>query len=319
VNVVQNLLPLEPQARERVWGGQRLLPHHPPIGELWCAFEDSRISSGHQAGRTVGELTTDLGASFVGSVVASRFPGRFPLLIKLLDCADWLSVQVHPNDEQARQLEGTQQCGKTEAWHFIEAEPGAMILSGTRQGTTPDELAAAIRTGRILDVSLYSAVHPGETYLLHAGTMHALGPGLMLYEVQQSSDITYRVFDWDRPASAGRQLHIEQAVAVTDAQRQAVRTSPAISSAAASTVAVGCSYFVLDVLNLAETPATADTAFATFHVLTVKSGSVLVACSGETARLKKYDTALVAASAGTYAMHALEGSAAVLRARVPDR
>jgi len=154
VNVVQNLLPLEPQARERVWGGQRLLPHHPPIGELWCAFEDSRISSGRQAGRTVGELTTDLGASFVGSVVASRFPGRFPLLIKLLDCADWLSVQVHPNDEQARQLEGTQQCGKTEAWHFIEADSGAMILSGTRQGTTPDELAAAIRTGRILDVSL---------------------------------------------------------------------------------------------------------------------------------------------------------------------
>jgi len=319
VNAVQNLLPLEPQARERVWGGQRLLPHDPPIGEIWCAFEDSRVKSGVQAGRTIRELTIAQGAGFVGRVVASRFPGRFPLLIKLLDCADWLSVQVHPNDEQAQRLEGSDQFGKTEAWHFIQAEPGANILAGTREGTTPERLASAIRTGRILDVSLSVAVHPGETYLLHAGTMHALGPGLVLYEVQQSSDITYRVFDWDRPASAGRQLHIEQAVAVTDARRQAVRTSPAISSAQASTLAVGCSYFVLDVLNLAEAPAIGDTAFATFHALTVKSGSVAVACGGETVRLNTFDTALVAASAGTYAMHALEEPAAVLRARVPDR
>ena len=111
----------------------------------------------------------------------------------------------------------------------------------------------------------------------------------------------------------------EQAVAVTDARRQAVRTSPAITTAQASTVAVGCSYFVLDVLNLAETPVTGDTAFATFHALTVKSGSIAVACGGETVRLNTFDTAIVAASAGTYAMHALEESAAVLRARVPDR
>ena len=318
MTAAQNLLPLEPQARERVWGGQRLVPHDPPIGEVWCAFEDSRVRSGAQAGRTLRELTIAHGARFVGHVVASRFPRRFPLLIKLLDCADWLSVQVHPNDEQARQLEGGDQFGKTEAWHFIEAESGSTILAGTRPGTTADSLASAIRTGRILDVSLSVAVHPGETYLLHAGTMHALGPGLVLYEVQQSSDITYRVFDWDRPASAGRQLHIEQAVAVTDPQRQAIRTSPALSGAS-STVAVGCSYFVLDVLNLAGTAETGDTAFATFHALTVKSGSVLVACGGETVRLNKYDTALVAASAGTYAMHALEGSAAVLRARVPVR
>lgn len=316
---MQNLLPLEPQARERVWGGQRLLPHKPPIGEIWCACEDSRVRSGVQAGRTIRELTSAHGAGFVGSAVAARFPGRFPLLIKLLDCADWLSVQVHPNDEQAQRLEGPDHFGKTEAWHFIEAEPGANILAGTREGTTAEHLASAIRTGRILDVSLSMAVHPGETYLLHAGTMHALGPGLVLYEVQQSSDITYRVFDWDRPASAGRQLHIEQAVEVTDPGRQAVRTSPAITNAQASTIAVGCSYFVLDVLNMAGTPATGDTAAATFHVLTVKSGSVVVACGGETVRLNKYDTTVVAASAGTYAVHGLEEPAAVLRARVPDR
>ena len=217
----QHLYVLEPQARERVWGGQRLRPQQPPIGEIWCAYGKSRVLNGPAAGRTVEDLTRDLSAKFVGDVVADRFPESFPLLIKLLDCADWLSVQVHPNDEQATRLEGPGYRGKTEAWHFIDASPGAMILAGVRQGTSRDELARAIRTGRILDVSPSIAVHPGETYLMHAGTMHALGPGLLLYEVQQSSDITYRVYDWDRPASAGRELHVEQAVAVTDPERQA--------------------------------------------------------------------------------------------------
>jgi len=315
----QNLYLLEPQARERVWGGQRLRPHNPPIGEVWCAFEESRVISGPATGRLVRDLATVEGAAFVGTAVASRFPGRFPLLIKLLDCADWLSVQVHPNDTQAQQLEGPNQFGKTEAWHFIDAEPGAMILAGTKPGTTAEELEDAIRSGAIIDVSLSIAVQPGETYLLHAGTMHAIGPGLVLYEVQQSSDITYRVFDWDRPASAGRQLHIEQAVAVTDAQRKALRPSTAISSNQPSAIAVGCSYFVLDVLNVAVIPMPGDTGGLTFHALTVKSGAVLLTCGDEEVRLNKYDTAIVAGSAGGYAIHPLAGSSAVLRARVPER
>jgi mannose-6-phosphate isomerase len=148
---------------------------------------------------------------------------RFPLLVKLLDCADWLSVQVHPNDEQAADLVGTGQYGKTEAWHFLEVEPGTSILAGVKPGTTPAALAAAIRTGRILEVAQRLEVRPGETYLIPAGTLHALGPGLLLYEVQQASDTTYRVYDWDRrPGRAG--LHIEESVAVTSPQ-----STPAVS------------------------------------------------------------------------------------------
>ena len=123
--IPQHLYRLEPQMRERVWGGQRLHPHTPPIGEMWCACEQSRVASGAAVGRTVADLAASDGAAFAGTVVASRFPGRFPLLIKLLDCADWLSVQVHPNDEQAQRLEGAGQFGKTEAWHFIDVDPGA--------------------------------------------------------------------------------------------------------------------------------------------------------------------------------------------------
>ncbi len=315
----QHLYVLEPQARERVWGGQRLKPQQPPIGEIWCAYGKSRVLNGTAAGRTVEDLTRDLSATFVGDVVADRFPESFPLLIKLLDCADWLSVQVHPNDEQATRLEGPGYRGKTEAWHFIEASPGAMILAGVRPGTSRDELARAIRTGRILDVSPSIAVHPGETYLMHAGTMHALGPGLLLYEVQQSSDITYRVYDWDRPASAGRELHIEQAVAVTDPERLAIRTSAPVSIDTPSSIAVGCSYFVLDVLNIADAATVGDTGGTTFHVLTVTSGTIDVHCGDEVIRLETFATAVVAGAAGNYQIRAINSRAAVLRARVPER
>lgn len=315
----QQLFLLEPQFYERVWGGQRLKPSSggTPIGEIWCAYGKTRIQSGPAAGQTVDELVRDHGIPFVGHVVAKRFPGRFPLLIKLLDCADWLSIQVHPNDEQAATLAGSGHYGKTEAWHFIEAEPGAMIYAGTQPGTSAAQLETAIRTGKIRDVSRPIAVHAGETYLLEAGTMHALGPGLVLYEVQQSSDITYRVYDWDRPASAGRQLHIEQAVAVTDPNRQAIQTSTRETAEEPSSVAVACSYFALDVLNV-DGAATGDTEGRTFHVLTVKHGAVDVACGSETIRVETFGTALVAASAGQYEMRAAAGRASVLRARVPD-
>lgn len=315
----QHLYVLEPQARERVWGGQRLKPQQPPIGEIWCAYGKSRILNGSAAGRTVDDLTRDMSAAFVGTVVAERFPESFPLLIKLLDCADWLSVQVHPNDEQAARLEGPGYRGKTEAWHFIDAIPGATIMAGVRPGTSRDELARAIRTGRMLDVSPSIAVHPGETYLLHAGTMHALGPGLLLYEVQQSSDITYRVYDWDRPASAGRELHIAQAIAVTDPERQAIRTSSPVSRDTPSSIAVGCSYFVLDILNIANIATVGDTGGNTFHVLTVTSGTVDLRCGDERVRLEKFETALVAGAAGSYQIRAVDPPAAVLRARVPER
>ena len=314
-----NLYILQPEARERVWGGQRLQPQQPPIGEIWCAYGGSRVANGSAAGRTVDDLTAEHGAAFVGNIVASRFPESFPLLIKLLDCADWLSVQVHPNDEQAVRLEGPGHRGKTEAWHFIDAAPGSTILAGVRPGTSRDVLARAIRMGRILEVSPSIAVHPGETYLLHAGTMHALGPGLVLYELQQSSDITYRVYDWDRPASAGRELHIEQAVAVTDPDRQVIRTSAPVSIDTPAAIAVGCSYFVLDVLNVAHIATTGDTEGGTCHVLTVKSGAVDVTCDDEAIHLERFDTAIVSGSAGAYTIRARGDGAAVLRARVPER
>ena len=313
----QRIYPLEAQYRERVWGGQRLKAHDPPYGEAWVAFEESRVADGRHAGRTVGELSTRYGASFLGGAVAERYGPRFPLLVKLLDCADWLSVQVHPNDEQARRLVGPEEFGKTEAWHFLEAEPGASIYAGIRPGTTREALAEAIRAGRVLDVAEQFEVSAGETVYIPSGTLHSLGPGLLLYEVQQSSDTTYRVYDWDRPATAGRKLHVEESIAVTDPRRGAVVQPPPVLEGTSAGTVLKCPYFTLDVLGVGGHPFQGDTEGRSFHLLTTTAGAVEIRCGGESARVGTNETALVAGSAGLYEVRAVGGEARALRSAVP--
>ncbi len=315
--LTQKLFPLEPQYRERVWGGQRLKAADPPVGEAWVAFEESRVQSGEHAGRTVAELSSEYGEELLGRRVFETTGTRFPLLVKLLDCADWLSVQVHPDDEQAERLVGKGEFGKTEAWHFIEAEPGASIYAGVKQGTSKEELAEAIRQGRVLEVAERREVKAGETVYIPAGTLHALGPGLLLYEVQQSSDTTYRVYDWDRPASAGRKLHVEESVAVTDPRKAAaVRPAPELFGTAAAS-ALDCPYFELEVIRLGDEALDEETGGETFHLLTVTEGASGLSCGGEAVRLAKYETALVAGGAGAYRLRAEAGGARLLRSAVP--
>jgi mannose-6-phosphate isomerase len=315
--LTQRLFLLEPQYRERVWGGQKLKAADPPVGEAWVAFEESRVRNGEHAGRTVAELAEEYGGQFLGREVSESYGTRFPLLVKLLDCADWLSVQVHPNDEQARRLVGPGEFGKSEAWHFIEAEPGATIYAGIKQGTSREELEGAIRQGRVLEVAQRHEVKAGETVYIPAGTLHALGPGLLLYEVQQSSDTTYRVYDWDRPASAGRKLHVEESVAVTDPSKSvAARPAPEISGTGFA-AALRCPHFELEVIRLGGDALEGDTRGETFHVLTVTEGGAELSGGEETVPLGKYETALVAGGAGRYRLRARGGAARLLRATAP--
>lgn len=315
--MTQRLFLLEPQYRERVWGGQRLKAADPPVGEAWVAFEESRVVGGGHAGRTVAELSSELGEHLLGREVFRAHGSRFPLLVKLLDCADWLSVQVHPNDEQAARLVGPGALGKSEAWHFIEAEPGATIYAGIKQGTSEAELETAIRQGRVLEVAEQLEVKAGETVYIPAGTLHALGPGLLLYEVQQSSDTTYRVYDWGRPDSAGRHLHVEESVAVTD-PRKGATVLPALElKGTAAARALVCFYFDLKVVSLGEESLDQNTGSESFHVLTVTEGNVELSCADETIRLDRYGTALVAGGAGAYRLRAEGGGARLLRSSVP--
>ncbi len=307
-------LRLTPAYHERVWGGQRLRVADPPIGEAWIVDEHDQVAEGPLAGRTLGDLATERGAALLGRVPVGRTGTRFPLLIKLLDAADWLSVQVHPNDEEAVRLEGAGQFGKTEAWHIIEAAPDAQLICGLRPGTTSEAFAWAMREGTVSELSRYLTVAAGDTVFIGAGTVHALGPGLLLYEVQQTSDITYRVFDWNRPQSAGRKLHIAQSEAVADPAIVG-EVQPRPADAAAVATLVSCPYFTLDRLLGTAGPLDADTEGLSFHALTTIAGNARVAGAGWAYDLGRFETVVVPASCGAYRV-TLSADGQLLRSRV---
>jgi mannose-6-phosphate isomerase len=310
---LREALRLAPAYHERVWGGQRLQPGPRPIGEAWIVYEANQVIGGAYNGRTLAELAATQGEALLGPKALKQGGARFPLLIKILDTYDWLSVQVHPNDEQAAQLEGPGQLGKTEAWHILAADPGARLICGLQPGTTNDALATAIREGTVTNLARYLGAEAGDTIFIAAGTMHALGPGLLLYEVQQTSDITYRVFDWNRPPSAGRKLHIEQSLAVTNPTISGeVQPRPSGQPGIPQPL-VTCPYFTLEEID---GPASLDTRGESFHALTSVAGEVTVEGDGWKHRLVPFESVVVPASCGSYALTAA-ADARTLLSRVP--
>jgi mannose-6-phosphate isomerase len=299
---MNQLLQLKPEYRDYVWGGQRLRPGE-LTAEAWIVYEGGRIANGSLQDKTLAEAAQTLGAGLLGQNVLRRTGNRFPLLIKLLDCHDWLSVQVHPNDEQARQMAGPDQFGKTEAWHILEAAEGAQLIAGVRPHTTAEALAGAIRSGAIIDLVQYHRARIGDTIFMPAGTLHALGPGFLVYEVQQTSDITYRIFDWNRPASAGRALHIEQSVAVTNPLGTGEVQPGADLRPDERRQLVQCPYFTLDLLVAQSQPLLLDTRSQSFHAITVIEGQGAIECGDERVTLNRFESVLVAAQAGEYQLH----------------
>ena len=213
-------LKFEPIFKQRIWGGRKLqeifgkdLPPFEKIGESWeladLPEDKSVIANGELAGRTLASAIEEFPEEIMGN---DGFSGAFGLLIKFLDCQDVLSVQVHPDPQTCRRMGvGTP---KTECWYVISAEPGSVIYKGLKKGVTRERFAKAIEQGNVVDLLSKVAVREGECHFLPAGTAHAIGPGLLIAEIQTPSDTTYRVFDWNRVDDAGkpRQLHIEQAL-----------------------------------------------------------------------------------------------------------
>ncbi|MCZ8523942.1 MULTISPECIES: type I phosphomannose isomerase catalytic subunit [Paenibacillus] len=216
-------LQCQPEFKERVWGGRALeqfghqLPDG-PIGEGWMIGDHpngtTKVVNGELAGLGLDEIREQYGATLFGSKGFSEKNGRFPLLIKLLDCQDDLSVQVHPNDHYDRLPEG--ELGKTEMWYILDAKPGAKIIYGLKDGVTRESLAAAIEEHRIMDALNEITVEAGDSFYIPSGTVHALGAGVLVAEIQQNSDSTYRLYDYDRLGLDGnpRELHIEDSLNV---------------------------------------------------------------------------------------------------------
>lgn len=309
-------LQLVPEYRDYVWGGETLRPGQ-RTAEAWVVYEQDTIASGPHAGKTLLDLAGSQGPSLLGRRVMQRTGKRFPLLIKLLDCAGWLSLQVHPNDEQAQRLEGPGQFGKTEAWHILNAQTDASLLFGLKPGTTPQEMDDAVRSGKVLDLVMRHRVQNGDTIFIRPGMIHALGPGLLIYEVQQTSNITYRVWDWDRPASAGRALHIEQSLEVLDPHAEAHVLPKPILTGSDRRVLVNCPYFTLEMLKVQGAPLPLKTDGETFHILTATQGEVEISGGNWDISLKPYHTLVIPADCGEYQLECSD-QAVLLKASVED-
>ncbi len=223
---MQDLQPflLAPEFHERVWGTRDLRPIYTrvtgpePIGEAWLTGEKCRVASGPFAGTTLGDLARRYGSALTG--VCCKPADRFPLLVKFLFPKDRLSIQVHPDDEQARAI--GQACGKTECWYIAQAEPGAKVGVGLKPGTSKAALEQAIRENRAEHLMNWIEVKPGDTIYVDAGTLHAIGPGAIIVETQQNSDTTYRLYDYGRP----RQLHVAEGLAATKERTGAGKVIP---------------------------------------------------------------------------------------------
>lgn len=281
-------LKLLPRLQRRVWGGSwlRLLqpgaqvtggPAGEPVGESWLAAPDSVIANGPWAGWTLDRLATAMGADLVGGAAHQQYGARFPLLVKLLDAAADLSIQVHPDDAYALAHESASgHLGKSEAWYVLDADPDATVLWGFKQRLTPEQLRAAAGDGSLPGLMHRLPVGPGSVIVNPAGTVHAVGAGVRLYEIQQASDLTYRLYDYGRLGADARprQLHLRQGVAVADLSGGPAFQSPAPRALAGGWQRlVSLPQFVLDRYGLAAgAPAGGATSPLSLQLLTLTRG-----------------------------------------------
>ena len=244
----------EPLFQERVWGEPDLSFLYPActpaqrVGEVWLTGDQNRIRNGPRAGSSLGELAGALGSELLGSAPS------FPLLVKFLFTREKLSVQVHPPDSYARRTEAS--LGKTEMWHVLRAEPGAKLAIGFRDDLPPAVLTnraalrEAVESGAIEQMLNWVAVQAGETFFVPAGAVHAIGAGLVLCEIQENSDITYRLYDYKRPGTDGRPrpLHVEKAFDVLEWDTCGGRTFPLDwgSTPGTRVLLAACPYFATE-------------------------------------------------------------------------
>lgn len=323
-------LAFTPILKSLIWGGRRLgTLLHKPIGsgdqyaESWEIADHredvSRVANGPLAGTTLRELVRHRGDELLGAGRSRTRPDRFPLLVKFLDANHVLSVQVHPDDVLGRKL--ADDSGKTEAWVIIHAEPGSVIYSGLEAGVGRDEFSAALGSGRVEPLLHRFEARPGDCILIPAGTVHAIGAGVVLAEIQQMSDATFRVHDWGRvgPDGKPRALHLSEALESTDFGRGPVdpivpRPEP-LPGGTRERLAVS-PFFALERLNLqgAARVGRSDR----FTIVMALGGDADVIHAGEPTPLKFGQTLLLPASIGPCEIVPRAGGAVVLTCTVPD-
>jgi len=302
---MNELYPLRmlPAFDPRPWGTTDLSPIYPDhkfdqkIGEAWLTGDQCKVANGPLAGRTLAALSKQWGRELVGE--AAPDPGRFPLLLKFLFPHEKLSVQVHPDDEQAQRT--GQPWGKTECWYVTAAKPGSQVAMGLKPGVTRDDLRRGIEEGRAEELLNWINIYPGEMVYVAGGTVHTLGPGAVLVETQQQSDCTYRLYDYGRP----RELHLKEGLAAVKervASGKVVRPAPTQIGGSKNKLAplIRAPYFVLDEYELKEPQtfqAVEETGKTSVQILVAVEGCGIIEAPGmEPVSLAKGDASVIPAS-----------------------
>ncbi len=305
---------MRPYCTAAIWGGKKLKSEYGKdadfdIAEAWELSGYPGKESRAENGMTLTEMLSEFGMDILGSKAKGK--DGFPILIKFIDSAAPLSIQVHPDDNNARVLGADG--GKTEMWIICEAEEGAYIYFGVKEKLDADTFASAIEDGSITEKLNKVPVKPGDTFFIKAGTIHAIGAGITLCEIQQTSDTTYRLYDYNRTDASGkkRELHIEKGRIASDLvpPEHFYETGKLVGS---ENILVDCEYFTVSRYEVRgrDTVVVGDDSFSSF---TVTEGSGSISSDGEVIRLKKGDTVLAFAGAGNIV---LEGMMTVIRAKI---
>jgi mannose-6-phosphate isomerase len=297
----------EPILRDKIWGGNALANLYnkkqgnlPNIGESWeiSGVQDnlSVVSNGFLAGNNIEELIEVYMGDITGDPIYEKFGNEFPLLIKFIEAREDLSVQVHPGDAMAKERHNAY--GKTEMWYILESHNNAKIYTGFREGITKEMYEDAIRKGNLTDLLNAEKALKGDTFFTPAGRIHAIGAGTVLVEIQQTSDITYRISDWNRqaPGSAKRELHLDLALDAIDfsetEKRKKIKKEPKLNE---TQNLVNCDYFNTNLLLFNKRIIKEYFFHDSFVIYICLDGEFLIHCDGSSERVARGETILLPA------------------------
>ena len=295
----------KPILKEKIWGGEKLMSlldkksDKKNIGESWeisdVEGDTSIVSNGKLKGKTLKELITEFKGDLVGKKVYKEFGKKFPLLIKFIDAKTPLSIQLHPHDELAKKRHNS--FGKTEMWYVMQADEKANLIVGFKKEVTSDEYLQHLKNKTLVDILNFDEVKSGDVYFIPTGRVHAIGAGVLLAEIQQTSDITYRIYDWDRVDDAGnsRDLHTEEAIDAIDYTSQESYTSDYKKFQNKSSTIVSCPYFTTNILPIKGKVQVDNNDKDSFVIYMCVEGEVTLDYKISKINLKKGETILIPA------------------------
>ena len=302
---------LTPPCKDYLWGGTRLKTDYGKVTDLEKVAESwelschkdgcSVIANGEFAGMTLPEYIEKQGKGVLGEDCKSF--EYFPILVKLIDAKQSLSVQVHPNNEYAMRVEG--EYGKTEMWYIVDCDPGAELLYGFKDKISKEEFRRRIEDNTLLEVTNSVPVHKGDVFFIDAGTLHAIGKGILIAEIQQNSNPPYRIYDFGRLGADGkpRELHIDKAVDVTRLEPPTrsckPQGEPQQHDGYCSTLLASCEYFTVTRMDV-ENSVSLNADNKSFHSLLCLEGDATVQCNGQELSMKKGESIFLPAGTGAY-------------------